>query len=617
MKKYQPSPLSLLLAALLVSTFSARATTLVWDSSASAGIQAGNGTWDFSTTPDWTIDGGATRLNWTSNSDLANFQLQGTAGTVTIGATQVGAGGLTFSGSVGSASNVWTMGASAGTNSIQVGTGGIVDQISDGFLSFNAPLVLTASQTWTATRPTTNGSAASIRAISAISTLSGQTNLTFDGRGLSSPVKTGNSDSRIVFELDGPDTYTGTTTVTGGAVLRLSYLTDTTSKLDDNSALILAGGSIVLNGGSSVTEVVASTTIDSGANTLFAGPNGGGTTTNSISLGALTHNLSGTLDVTIAVGGLAKTTTTNTNGIIGGWATAGGNRFAAVSSGVIGNTSGSTNNNYSTWVATTNTVINTAVSGSGNKTVNTLRVASGGSLNLSSGTATIATGGVIGDSGTSIDGGDLTSGTTALYVHTPSALTISSAIVDNGVNSVALVKDGSNTLTLSGNNTYTGPTVVNSGILAFSLSGSLANGDVTVLGGATFTMASTNSIKFNINGADPGTYDVFTQNPGASFTLGGTLNLNFTSTFANNSSWDLFSLNGGTAAGFNTINLTGSYNGTLTDDAGLWTGSVGAQSFSFDEPTGILQVIPEPNTGAILLCATGLLFSFRRRRTPK
>jgi len=614
MKNYPSSPLPFLLAALLASGLPARAAAPVWDSSASAGIQAGSGTWDFNTTPDWTTDGGTTRINWTSNSDLAGFHLQGNAGTVTIGATQVGAGGLTFSGTVGAASNVWTMGAAAGTNSIQVGTGGIVNQISDGLLFFNAPLVLTDSQTWTSTRLATNGSPAGLRVTGAVSTLTGTTNLTVDGLGLSSPVKTNNSDSRVVFELGGADTYTGTTTVTGGAVLRLSYLTDTTSKLDDNSALILKGGSIVLNGGSSVTEVVASTTIDSGTNTIYAGPNGGGGTTNSISLGALTHNLSGTFDVTIAVSNLAKTSTGNTNGIIGGWATAGGNRFAAVSAGVIGNTAGSTNNTYSTWSATTNTVINAAVSGSGNKTVNTLRVASGGSLTLSSGTATIATGGIIGDSGTSIDGGSLTSGTTALYVHTPSALTISSAIVDNGLNSVALVKAGSNTLTLSGNNTYTGPTFVNSGTLSFALSGSLANGDVTVRGGAAFTLASTTAMTFNINGTNSGAFDVFTQDAGASFTLAGTLDLNFTNTFANNSSWSLFNLSNGTAAGFNTINLTGSYTGSLTDNAGIWTGSASGQTFSFDESTGFLQVIPEPGTGAMFFGATGMLFICRRNR---
>jgi autotransporter-associated beta strand protein len=549
---------------------------------------------------------------------VADFQLQGTLGTVTLGATQIGTGGLIFSGTVG-LNNVWTMGASGSTNVIEVGAGGIVNQVSDGFLAFNAPLMLSASQTWNSTKLTTNGSAASVRIIGPISSLvsAGQTNLILDGLGLSSPVKTANADSRVIFELDGGDTFTGTTTITGGALLRLNYTTDATSKLDDNSALILQGGSIVLNGGTGVNEVVASTTIDSGANTFFAGPNGGGGTTNSISLGAITHNLSGTLDVTIAVGGLVKTTATNTNGILGGWATAGGNRFASVSSGAIANTTGSTNNNYSTWVATTNTVINGAVSGSGNKTVNTLRVASGGSLNLSSGTATIASGGIIGDSGTSIDGGNLTSGTSALYVHTPSALTISSAIVDNGVNSVALVKAGSNTLTLSGTNTYTGPTVVNSGTLSFSLSGSLANGDVTVLGGAAFTLASTTSIQFNIKGTDAGTYDVFTQDPGASFTLGGTLDLNFSNTFANHSTWDLFSLSNGTAAGFNAINLTGSYNDALVDNGGTWSGSVGDQSFSFDESTGVLQVVPEPNTGAMLVGAMGMLLLCRRRRAAR
>lgn len=596
-----------------------RASTLVYDSGAGAGVQAGSATWDFNTTSNWTTDGGASRVNWTDNADTASFLLQGNTGTVTIGATQVGTGGLIVSGTTGLASNVWTVGVAAGTNSIQLGAGGLTNQISDGLLLVNAPLALTSSQAWTSTRLTANNGTAGVRVVGAIS---GTANLTLDGLGLSSAVKTAGADTRVMFQFGGNNTYTGTTAVTGGASLQLNYGTNSGSKLDDSSALIFKGGTVALTGGSAGSnflEVVGSTTIDSGANTIT----GNGGTTNSIALGALTHNVSSTLEVSNAAAGIARTTTASTNGIIGGWATFGGNRFATgsadgVTSTNIASTTGSTQNTYGSWVLTTNTVINSASSGSGDKTTNTLRLASGGSLTLTSGTATITTGGIIGDSGTSISGGNLTSGTNALYVHTPSALTISSSIID-GASSIALVKAGTNTLTINGTNTYTGDTYVNSGTLAMT-GGSLANGNVFVRGAAVFTMNSTSAISFNLTGTGAGQFDVFTQDVGGSVTLNGAMNLKFNSTFTSGASFDLFNLASGTADGFTTISITGSYVGSLTEStSGIWTGDVGGQAFTFTESSGLLQVassIPEPSTYVLTFGSLAAVMAVvvRRRR---
>ena len=43
----------------LLAPAPAHASTLTWDSSASAGVQGGSGNWDFNQTTNWTADGGA------------------------------------------------------------------------------------------------------------------------------------------------------------------------------------------------------------------------------------------------------------------------------------------------------------------------------------------------------------------------------------------------------------------------------------------------------------------------------------------------------------------------------------------------------------------------------
>lgn len=612
----------LLIAGLFLSS-SAGADTLVWDTGAGAGIQAGSGTWDF-TVANWTVNDGASRISWSDNN-VASFLLQGNAGTVTIG-TPVGASGLVFSGLTGSTSSNWTMGTLGG-NSIQVGSGGITNDISDGFLLINAPLVLTSSQTWTTSKIGTANGTASIRANGPIS---GTANLTFDGGSFTNAVATGNGVSRVVFSLGGANTFSGSTTVTGGAALRLDYAVNTGSKLDDASALIFAGGSLSLNGntGANILEVVGSTTIASGANSIYNGPNGSGGTFNKVQLGAITRstgaNSSGTFDISNTAG-VASTTTASTNGIIGGWATVGGNSWAVGSAdGVthtnITNTSGLTRSNSGLWGATENVNATNAAgsteSNIGNKTVNALRVANANvTLNFAgSSTLQITSGGIIAaNTGQSITGGKITSGmaTGELFVHTPNAFTIGSEIADGATDGI-LVKAGSNSLTLTGANTYSGGTFVNSGTLAISSTGSLANGNVTVRGAATFTLDATSAIKFNIDGESTGEFDVFTQDEGGLFTLNGTLNLEFGSTFSSET-WDLFSLTSGPADGFTAINLTGAYSGSLLESGGLWSGTASGQNFTFNEATGILTVVPEPSTWTAVLAGGVILLSIRRR----
>jgi len=490
--KLKKSPLAVSLLALFPGLAPLNAATPIWDTSATSDIQAGNGTWDFNNTVNWTLDGGATRQNWTSNADYARFQLQGIASTVTVSDSngQVGAEGLSFSGTVGSASNVWKVTGS----SIRLGAGGISNRISDGFLNITAPLELTASQTWSSTRLSASQGAAGMVINGGISSLSGTTNLTFDGRSLANPAKQANNINWVIFSIGGANSFTGSTTVTGGAMLRLDYTSNAALKLDKNSPLILAGGALTLNGGAGVVEEVQRTIVASGANIIFAGPNGGGGTANKIKLGALERQIGATLEVS---GGIATTDTVNTNGIIGGWAVAGGTRFAgSAASGsnldIVSVTSSPSKS--SAWNANLNIVTNTSENDIVSKTVNSLRI-DGANTNLgfaSSATLTVTSGGILGTAdGQSINGGSITTGMASgeLFIHTPATLTVSSSIVDNGSTPTILVKAGASSLTLTGANTFTGGTFVNAGTLIVGSGGSMS-GSVVVQGGATFDVTT-------------------------------------------------------------------------------------------------------------------------------
>lgn len=606
------------------------AASPVWDTGAAPGIQAGSGTWDFNTTGNWTLDGGASRGPWASNADTALFQLQGGNGTVTVDNAngQVGAAGIAISGNT-AANGTWTITGGA----LQIGSGGLLVNFGadSNTLSLGAPIVLTASQTWTSTTASASNSASRVLVGGAISSSAGTTNLTFDGGNRFNSSSVG-GNNRVGFTLSGNNTFSGATTVTGGAQLVLNYTTTSDSRLDDSSALNLSGGTIVLNGGSNYVEVVGSTNVNAGHSNIITGPNGGGGTTNHIQLNAITHNTGGTLDISNAAADIARTTSGNTTGILGGYATVGGNRFATVNSGTIASTTGSTRNDYAAWVASDNGFVNTAVAGSGNRSLNSLRLASGGSVTLSSGTATIASGGIIGDGGSSFSGGALTSGLASgeLFVHTPSALTIGSTIVDNGPTSLVLVKAGTNSLTLTGDNTYTGATYLNAGTLVVS-------GDATLRGSVIQAGAT------NLNVTSGGALSPGAAGVAGTMTLGGNLSLadGAELVFQLGTTSDLIqltngfaSLSGSASAGGITLYLSDA-GGVTTQTYTLMTWQAGTTLTSFDLSdfsvvtsggiSGSLQfgansleyvvsAIPEPTTAAMVLGMAAVTLVFRRRR---
>jgi fibronectin-binding autotransporter adhesin len=140
-----------------------------------------------------------------------------------------------------------------------------------------------------------------------------------------------------IMVLSGANTYTGPTAIKNGAVnLDFSAASAPVSNIINSVSTLSIGGEtaglgaansarLVMTGKASTanTQTFASTNIDlySSLISLTNGATGGTTTLN---LGALTHTLGANLVVTAAAAnGSVMTTSSNVNGIIGGWAHAG------------------------------------------------------------------------------------------------------------------------------------------------------------------------------------------------------------------------------------------------------------------------------------------------------
>ena len=294
--------------------------------------------------------------------------------------------------------------------------------------------------------------------------------------------------------LSGSSTYGGTTTVAAGTLSLGS-----TGSIAAGSMLNLSGGTLAITG--SQTQTFGGTTITAGTSAIA---NAG-----TLNLGAITRSVGGTVDFGSGTG-VTTTTTANTNGILGGWATTGGGASFATSAGNGTNpgaitpltaytetsVAGTASANY----AGANIDVNNSPAAlDGPATPNSLRfnTAAATTLTLSAGANTVTSGGIlvtpsVGSNVSTITGGTLagSSATGELIVDqfdanttAAGALVIGSTLAD-GSSPTALSKGGPGTLILaSAGNTYTGVTTVGAGTLQVGTGTAGQDGSINTSGG--------------------------------------------------------------------------------------------------------------------------------------
>jgi fibronectin-binding autotransporter adhesin len=501
------------------------------------------------------VAGGALQLgNGTANGSLASSNVNVAASTgllfepaastnITYNGNIGGAGTVTINGNAAGSVSLAGVGVYTGTTTVSAGTldvmNGLALQNSTVSPASSTDLVfdsaagtafsigaLANNQNLTLANTANTGITLTIGALT-------NANTTYSGNFL--PATSGTS--AVTFQgsfntvaLTGASTYTGPTTIAGSTV-NLGNATANGS-VNSSSPLVMDSGSLLYTVSGNATQSFASATINAGANIITA------VTGDTLSLGAITRNPAGTVDFTsaAATGAIDTTTTANTNGILGGWATFGGRTAFAVAPSVSGGAiagfttvAGSNTSSLGPTAAAYNALSGSAsnidvtasqtITGGG-ITVNSLRYNTNTTYALAlSGLNTITSGGVLitptvaVTAANTISGGTLTAGAGAdLAISSgdanvnstggTTALTISSTVVDNG-SSMPVSFNGFNgrvALNLSGaSNSFSGGLFINEGEVNVGGSGTdLGTGTLTI--GNNASSSNAGALTFGGNG---------------------------------------------------------------------------------------------------------------------
>jgi autotransporter-associated beta strand protein len=401
----------------------------------------------------------------------------------------------------------------------------------------------------------------------------------------------------------GSTTYSGPISITGTATLTaVAGGTATFSGIISGTAgsIIKTGlGTVILTG---TNTYAAGTSITAG--TLKAG------NSNSFGSGSVTLSAGATLDLNSLT--FANTITNN------GGTLANAGSFSGTSS-----VSGTAD--YSGAVGGT-VVVDAGGVANFSGSINSLTVSAGGQANLNDGSSLIQT--------TLTNDG-------LLVANRSSDATLSTAISGSG----AFEKLGSGILTVTGNSTYSGATTVSAGRLkvngslgsgglsvaasAWLMGTGTVNGPVTVSGTfspgsspgvitlGSLSLTSTSTTIIEVLGATRGTsYDGIDIATASGLTYGGLLSFEFGGSALADGTYDIFNFAGTSSGSFASLDSTGFYAGTWTNNSnGSFTLVKDAQTLTFSQSTGDIIVVPEPATLALAAAgAAALACALRRRR---
>lgn len=305
--------------------------------------------------------------------------------------------------------------------------------------------------------------------------------------------------------LTGASSYTGATTIAGGK-LALDFSgagSPAANIISGSSSLVLSGGTLEVIGATGATnnQTFNGMTVSAGSNTVRAVSGAGGVV--NLNLGAISR-AGGLINFVLPGGGAI--TTTNADGVLGGWATINGTDYAKV---VDGGIIAFDNSDYVNKDDAGDWVTGDIVSDSANAADTPFEGTVSSNLQLgglrytaaADSVVTIGAGNTLGIDGTiivapstlatnqRITGGSITGGagggTFGIQQNGTGTFTIDSTIVDNG--GTGFVKSGSGTVRLNGANSYSGGTTLSGGRLEVA---SLANGGVSSSIGASSASSS-------------------------------------------------------------------------------------------------------------------------------